>query len=57
MGDLVTRGDAEEGECLRGCSEVREEAEEVFCVQFCAVKGPCDIHTALNVGSENGGID
>jgi len=57
VSDLVTCGDTEKGECLWGCGEVREEAEKVFCVQFCAVKGPCNIHAALNVGSEDGGID
>ncbi len=40
-----------------GCGEVREEAEEVFCVQFCAVEGACDVHATLDVGSKNGGID
>lgn len=55
--DFVTCWVAEQGECVGGCGQVGEEAEEVFCVQLGAVEGAGDVHAALDVGSEDGGID
>ncbi len=57
MRDLVPCWHAEECESIWCGGEVREEPEEIFCIQFCAIEGASDVHAALDVGRKNGGID
>ena len=58
--DLVSNGNAQEAESAgvvaRG-QQVRKEAEEVLGVQFAAIKGARNVHTALNVLGQEGRID
>ena len=57
MRDLIRLGYAQQGELVWCCGYVREQAEEVFRIQLLPCKCARDVDAALDIGSEEGGVD